>query len=137
MEKEDQGRDEAKDVISEENLEKDCRSTGIAHEEMETEETTGVTIETRDDTEQKTTATQSRILTWMAAHLEDVHNLLLQTALNPIIQHMQKHQSRPHMCHCISEKLKKQKLDNRLSSEPLDEDEEPLNSGKCSWSDWR
>ncbi|KAF5889441.1 protein tilB [Clarias magur] len=59
MEKEDQGRDEAKDVVSQENIEKDCRSTGIAHEEMETEETTGLTSETRDDTEQKTTATQS------------------------------------------------------------------------------
>ncbi|KAF5885964.1 Uncharacterized protein DAT39_022626, partial [Clarias magur] len=34
------------------------------------------------------------------------------------------------MCHRISEKQKKQKLDNRLSSEPLDEDEEPLNSAQ-------
>ncbi|KAF5887725.1 Uncharacterized protein DAT39_022165 [Clarias magur] len=59
MEKEDQGRDEAKYVVSQENIEKDCRNTGIAHEEMETEETTGLTTETRDETEQKTTATQS------------------------------------------------------------------------------
>ncbi|KAF5908254.1 Uncharacterized protein DAT39_001983, partial [Clarias magur] len=34
------------------------------------------------------------------------------------------------MCHRISEKQKEQKLDNRLSSEPLDEEVELLNSGK-------